>query len=131
MSQLEADRFAEGETMSRPWAASTGAGSIIGCSVCNHKDEALGRIKELMIDLRSGKISYAVLSFGGLLGMGEKLFAVPWHALTLDAKRERVVLSVRKELLADAPGFDPDHWPDMADAAWADDIHSFYGLKLH
>jgi len=72
-------------------------------------------------------VSYAVLSFGGFLGMGEKLFAVPWNALTLDTKNKRFVLNVEKERLKQAPGFDTDKWPNMADQAWAKEIHSYYG----
>ena len=61
-----------------------GANTLIGNDVYNHKDEDLGDIKEIMLDMRSGKVAYAVLSFGGILGLGEKLFAVPWAALALD-----------------------------------------------
>ena len=61
--------------------------------------------------------------------MGEKLFAVPWNALTLDTKNKRFVLNVEKDHLRDAPGFDKDKWPDMADQAWAAEIHSYYGTK--
>lgn len=131
MSQADSNHGNDRAAQSAPWALATGAGNIIGSTVVNHKDEALGRIKELMLDLRTGKVAYAVLSFGGLFGMGEKLFAVPWHALTLDTKRQCVILSVKKEWLSDAPGFDPEHWPDMADARWANEIHSYYRLKLH
>ena len=79
--------------------------------------------------MRSGKVGYAVLSFGGFLGMGEKLFAAPWNALTLDTKNKRFVLNVEKDRLKDAPGFDKDNWPNMADQSWARKIHSFYGTK--
>ena len=59
-----------------------------------------------MLDVPSGRVAYAVLSFGGFLGMGEKLFVVPWSALTLDTVNKRFVLDVTKERLKDAPGFD-------------------------
>src|SRR4029077_11693926 len=106
-----------------------GAETLIGNDVFNHKDEDLGDIKEIMLDMRSGKVGYAVLSFGGFLGMGEKLFAVPWNALTLDTKNKRFVLNVEKDRLKGAPGFDKNHWPDMADQSWAREIHSYYGIK--
>ncbi len=70
-----------------------------------------------MIDMQSGRISYAVLSFGGFLGMGDRLFAVPWQALKLDTENKRFTLNVSKEQLKNAPGFDKDHWPTMADRA--------------
>ncbi len=103
-----------------------GAGSLIGNDVYNHKGEDIGIIKEIMLDTRTGQVRYAVLSFGTFLGMGGKLFATPWTALTLDTNNKRFVLNVDKERLAKAPGFDRDKWPDMADQAWAKEIHSYY-----
>ncbi|WP_415764357.1 PRC-barrel domain-containing protein [Pseudomonas sp. ZB1P45] len=106
-----------------------GADTLIGNDVYNHNEEDLGDIKEIMLDVRSGRVSYAVLSFGGFLGMGEKLFAVPWNALSLDTLNKRFVLNIEKERLENAPGFDKDSWPNMADKSWATEIHSFYGTK--
>jgi sporulation protein YlmC with PRC-barrel domain len=104
-----------------------GADTLMGNDVYNQKDEDLGDIKEIMLDMRSGRVAYAVLSFGGFLGMGKKLFAVPWSALTLDTVNKRFVLSVDKERLANAPGFDKDKWPDMQDPTWSKEIHAYYG----
>ena len=104
-----------------------GADTLIGNDVYNQNDEDLGDIKEIMLDTNTGKVSYAVLSYGGFLGMGEKLFAVPWEALKLDTENKRFVLNVDSEKLESAPGFDKDNWPNMADEKWADRIHSFYG----
>lgn len=106
-----------------------GAKTLIGDDVYNHKEEDIGNIKEIMLDMRNGKVAYAVLSFGGFLGMGEKLFAVPWNALTLDTVNERFILNVEKERLKNAPGFDPDAWPNMADPIWVEEIHAYYGTK--
>lgn len=106
-----------------------GADTLVGNDVYNHKGEDLGDIKEIMLDMRSGKVGYAVLSFGGFLGMGEKLFAVPWNALKLDTKNKRFELNVEKDRLQDAPGFDKDKWPNMADQSWEKEIHSYYGTK--
>lgn len=78
---------------------------------------------------KSGRIAYAVLSFGGFLGMGNKLFAIPWSALTLDADEKRFILNVAKERLDNAPGFDQDHWPSMADASWARQLHEYYDVR--
>lgn len=80
-----------------------------------------------MLDMESGEVSYAVLSFGGFLGIADKLFAVPWSALKLDTENKRFTLDVDKEKLESAPGFDKDNWPDMADPTWQDSIHSYYG----
>jgi hypothetical protein len=71
---------------------------------------------------------WAVLSYGGFLGMGNKLFAVPWKALTLDTANKRFVLDVAQERLESAPGFDKDQWPDMADTTWAKEVHDYYGV---
>jgi len=104
-----------------------GADTLIGDDVYNHSDEELGYIKEIMLDMRSGQIAYAVLSFGGMLGLGEKLFAVPWEKLTLDTVNKRFLLDVDKDQLKNAPGFDKDNWPDMASDAWNDQMNQFYG----
>lgn len=104
-----------------------GADTLVGNSVYNLAEDDLGEIKEIMLDMRTGRVGYAVLSFGGFLGMGEKLFAVPWSALALDTKNKRFVLNVEKARLNSAPGFDKAHWPDMADQSWSKEIHAFYG----
>jgi sporulation protein YlmC with PRC-barrel domain len=95
-----------------------GADTLIGNDVYNEKCDDLGNIKEIMLDMCSGRVSYAVLSFGGFLGMGEKLFAVPWSALTLDTVNKRFILKIDKERLMDAPGFDADKLPNMGDPVW-------------
>jgi len=82
-----------------------------------------------MLDVSSGRIAYAVLSFGTFLGMGGKLFAIPWSALTLDAAEQRFILDVPRERLEAAPGFDKDHWPSMADETWANRIHKYYEIE--
>lgn len=103
-----------------------GADTLIGNDVYNSQEEDLGDIKEIMLDVASGEVAYAVLSFGGIFGLGEKLFAVPWKALKLDTENKRFILNVDKERLENAPGFDKDDWPDMADPTWQKDVHNFY-----
>jgi sporulation protein YlmC with PRC-barrel domain len=110
-----------------PGPALMGADTLLGERVVNMQEHNLGDIKEIMLDMRSGQVAYAVLAFGGFLGMGEKLFAVPWQALKLDTTNQRFVLDVDKDRLKSAPGFNPDAWPDMSDVAWAGQIHTFYG----
>ncbi len=111
------------------WAMTHRASKIIGTDVRSADGEEIGDIKEIVIDPRSGNVAYAVVSFGGVLGVGDKLFAVPWKALKLDNKDNSFVLNVAKERLRDAPGFDPDRWPDMANVQWNTDIHKFYGQR--
>jgi sporulation protein YlmC with PRC-barrel domain len=103
------------------------ASSLAGDRVRNTAGEDLGKIEEIMIDIHSGRVAYAVLSFGGFLGMGNKLFAVPWHALAIDLTNQEFVLDVSRETLENAPGFDKSDWPDMADPDWGAQIHRHYG----
>lgn len=105
------------------------AGTLIGDKVCNRTEDELGEIKELMLNTVSGSVCYAVVAAGGFLSMGEKLYAVPWSALTLDGPNKRLVLDVDVERFRNAPGFDKDKWPDMADETWVRQVHAYYGLK--
>jgi sporulation protein YlmC with PRC-barrel domain len=129
MSFLDRDKYGMYKDTGKkgPGPELMGADTLLGENVVNNQDEDLGEIKEIMIDMRNGEIAYAVLSFGGVLGMGEKLFAVPWQALDLDTVNKRFVLDVDKERLKTAPGFDKDAWPDMGDIAYIEEIHTFYG----
>lgn len=99
-------------------------------NVDNLKGEKLGEIEDIVYDIDSGKITYAAVSFGGFLGVGDKLFAVPWHALKAEFdtvnNRHHIVMNADKESLKNAQGFDKDHWPDVGDAKWAADINKFY-----
>jgi sporulation protein YlmC with PRC-barrel domain len=103
------------------------AGTLTGERVVNPAGETLGSIEEIMVDIESGDIAYAVLSFGGFLGIGEKLFAVPWKALKMDQAERQFILNMSREDLDKAPGFDKDNWPDMADPAFGLTIHQHYG----
>lgn len=119
------------DTADGPGPSLMGADTLLGNDVYNNDGDDLGDIKEFMIDMASGKVAYAVLSYGGLMGMGDKLFAVPWEALTLDTENKRFTLDVRKDALKDAPGFDKDNWPSMSDQTWASGVHKFYGTRYN
>jgi sporulation protein YlmC with PRC-barrel domain len=129
MSYIDRDKYGmyKDKTSAGPGPALMGADTLIGDSVVNGQDDDLGDIKEIMLDMQTGQVAYAVLAFGGFLGMGEKLFAVPWQALHLDTVNHRFVLNIDKERLKNAPGFNKDAWPDMSDMTWATQIHTFYG----
>ena len=105
------------------------ASTLIGAQVRNPQDESLGDLKDAMIDTASGKIAYGVLSFGGVLGVGNKLFAVPWDSFRVDPEKERLVLDVSKDRLKDAPGFDADHWPNFADPNVAGEVDRHYAAS--
>ena len=103
------------------------ASEIIGYSVKNPQGEELGLIEEVVIDPQEGHVAYAVLSFGGFLGMGNKLFAIPWEALTPMPEEKAFSLDVTQEKLENAPGFEKDNWPDMANRQWGTTVHQYYG----
>ncbi|AKB68790.1 PRC-barrel domain-containing protein [Methanosarcina mazei] len=103
------------------------AGTIKGDKVINTEGEDLGKIEELMIDLDDGRVGYAVLSFGGFLGMGDKLFAIPWKALSLKVHEHAFVLNIPKDVLKDAEGFDKDRWPLTRDSLFR--TYTYYGYQ--
>jgi sporulation protein YlmC with PRC-barrel domain len=107
------------------------ASSITGDKVVNRQGDDLGRIEEIMLDIDDDRVAYAVLSFGGFLGIGDKLFAVPWKALEIDAEKQCFVLDVPKERLENAPGFDKDEWPDFADRSFGRDIYEYYAVETY
>ncbi len=106
------------------------ATSIIGDQVRNTAGEDLGEVEDLMIDLRRGDVRFAIVSFGGFLGMGDKLFAVPLEALRVDLDNHELVLDVPKERLEQAPGFDKDDWPTDISGEWGQDVYGYYGVSL-
>jgi hypothetical protein len=89
----------------------------------------IGKIHELMIDMSYGRVAYAVLQFGGVMGLGDKLFAIPWEAFSAGDDSDEYVLNVDKEVLKDAKGFDKDDWPKTADYRWLDETYDFYGYE--
>ena len=101
--------------------------SIIGTNVVNPEGESLGSIKEVVIDPFIGRIAYVVVSFGGFLGMGEKLFAIPFSAFEYCETDNEYILDISKELLTEAPGFDAGCWPSMSDEKWNRDMYMYYG----
>jgi sporulation protein YlmC with PRC-barrel domain len=106
--------------------------SIEGTRVRNHQDKKLGDIKDLMIDLDSGRIVYAVLSVSeGFLNLDSKYFAIPWQALQFDTKHEIARLDVNEEKLENSPGFDKDHWPTQPQRDFVDEVYSYYGYDSY
>ena len=122
-------------TITSPTAASVRrallpASELTGNDVRNLQGEDIGHIKELMIEIGTGRIAYAVLSFGGILGLGDKLFAVPWAALRFNQEERVFLLDAFKDRLEKAPGFDKDHWPNMTDPMWSETIDRYYGVSV-
>ena len=126
MTQIIQSDLSTSQPASRLLSAST----LAADDVYNPKGEKLGSIKELMLNINSGKVCYAVLSFGGFLSLGEKLFAVPWGALTVDTDNQRFIMDTDEERLKTAPGFDADNWPNMADSSWEKNVNAYYGTTF-
>lgn len=103
------------------------ASDVINVKVMNSAEEDLGKIEELIIDKTTGNVCYAVLSFGGFLGMGNKLFALPWNAIKYDNFNDKFILNISKEKLENAPGFDKNNWPNWSNREWATSIYDYYG----
>jgi sporulation protein YlmC with PRC-barrel domain len=103
------------------------ASTLIGHRVVTAAGEELGNIEEIMLDLRNGRMAYAVLSFSGLPGIANKRFPVPWNALRID--QSEFVLEMDRRTFEGAPDFDSNNWPDMADPAFGRAVHKHYGQR--
>jgi sporulation protein YlmC with PRC-barrel domain len=99
---------------------------LAGYNVTNTEGEDLGEIEDMMIDWSQDQIAYAILSFGGILGLGEKWFAIPLNELALDPIEQRLIFDVEPEVLETAPGFDEATLPDTAVPGWDDEIRAFW-----
>lgn len=107
------------------------AGTVTGDNVVNSNGDDLGKVEEVMLDTDHGRIAYAVLSFGGFLGIGDKYFAIPWESLQLDKENHRFVLDVDKEKLENAPGFDKNNWPGTPDNEFVGRVYDYYGKNRY
>jgi sporulation protein YlmC with PRC-barrel domain len=104
-----------------------GASTLIHDKVVNLAGQDIGQIEELMIDVTTGRVAYAVMSFGGFMGIGNKLFALPWSAVTVDETKRRFVVNVTRETLDSMPGFDKDHWPDQGELEYSTGVYRQWG----
>ncbi|MBV9523578.1 MAG: PRC-barrel domain-containing protein [Alphaproteobacteria bacterium] len=102
---------------------------VEGTSVVNGKGDDLGHIAEIMIDKISGQVAYAVLKYGSFMGMGGKLFALPWDVLKYDTRHDAYVVDLPEERLQNAPSFDETRRPDFGDRSWNKEIHDYYGSR--
>lgn len=107
------------------------ASKLIGMEVYNHQDKHLGEIKDVVLDRDGKKIGYAVVGYGGILGLGDKLFAMPYKMLEYSTTRDsRVYISLDEQVLRDAPGFDKNAWPDKADASYYKQLDEYYSKNV-
>lgn len=130
---------AEGQSAINPWGGVFGsagnvqglfqdrATTIIGTEVQNKQGDHLGKITDLMVDPEDGRIAFAVLSRGGILGIPTRFIAVPFAALTPGMDKRVFLLDASKDKIAAAPTFSRDEWPNVADRAWGADAYKYYG----
>ena len=126
MNNLPIDNFTkelhENEQLNKPIPFLT-ATSIIGDKVHDDKDALMGDIKDIMIDVATGKIEYYIVEFGGFLGIGIKYFAIPFNLLRVDPEKKIFIFTHSKEMLSNAPGFNHAHWPEtnfhLVDEYWS------------
>jgi sporulation protein YlmC with PRC-barrel domain len=113
------------------------ASQLMGLNIQNSQGESVGEIKDLVIDSNTGKIRYAAVTYGGIFGLGDKLFAVPFEAFKVTRNPDDpddhddfvMVLDVTKQQLEGAQGFDQDHWPNMADRNMLQDLDKRYNIN--
>jgi len=104
------------------------ASTLNGDDVKNAQGEDLGHVKDIMLDTENNRVAYYVLSFGGILGMGDKLFAIPPEAMKLNTNDKCFILNIDKERLKKAEGFNKDQWPNMADPTFRSNLYQHYGI---
>jgi sporulation protein YlmC with PRC-barrel domain len=105
------------------------ADTLIGMDVENAQGQDLGEIEDLAINSKDGRIAYAALAYGGWLGLGENLAAVPWEALKLNMAERQFTLNLDKDKLQNAPRFAKDRWPQTLDRKWVSDMYPYYGAR--
>jgi PRC-barrel domain protein len=102
---------------------------LLGSTVKNPQGQALGSIKDLVISPEDNRVLYAVLSFGGVLGLGEKAVALPLSVLKPAVEAKTFVVEMDPDRLRTAPEFNHDNWPQMTDPQWMTSVYTFYGVK--
>lgn len=110
-----------------PYPAPVKIADLQGQPLIDSEGVELGNVAELVVDVQSGRIAFAVVSSGGFLGIGDRLFAVPWQVVEVD-RDCRLVLSVPRKHLDDSAGFDRENWPAMDDPLWTREVHRQFGV---
>lgn len=111
---------------SHPGHAWINATGITGTPVCNPDGEKLGKIEDLVLTRAEGRAAYAILSFGGFLGMGERHYPLPWSMLSYDRERGAYIVSLTREDLDNAPSYGIDEPPNWSDPAWGTRVSDHY-----
>ena len=123
------DQYSKDNLETRETARLIASDKVEGTSVRNRKGESLGSIYNVMIDKTTGRVAYAVMSFGGFLGIGERYHPLPWSVLTYDPTVGAYVVDLNKKVLEAAPTFARDERVDWEDRAWGQRVHDYYGVS--
>ncbi len=95
--------------------------------VVNPDGEDLGQVQNFMLDMQYGRIAFVVVAFGGVLGITDKWFALPWEILAWSPENRKFVLNIPREVFESAPGIDKDRWPYEVDLSWIARCYDYYG----
>ena len=98
---------------------------IVGTRVVSPQDVELGKVDEVVMNAFNTSVEFLVMSYGGFWGLGEKRFAVPWHAVRFDHDKQVYVLNLSQDEIADLPPYEKDAWPDFSDDRWNRNVHSY------
>ena len=132
--RAQTNRAAAGQLDSKTRGANIRASQLTGMNIQNTKGESVGEINDLVIDAKTGKVRYAAVTYGGFLGIGNKLFAVPFEAFKIghqsnDSDETVLVLDVTPQQLEGSVGFDEDNWPNFADKEYTAEIYKRYKVE--
>ena len=127
------DRSDAGKLDAKTRGANVRASQIIGMTVRNMDGKDIGTVNDIVLDAATGRVRYAAVSYGGFLGLGDKLFAVPWQAFKCLPAQEGneylLVLNASEEKIKGAKGFNQDHWPDFGDREFTRGLDTYYGVE--
>jgi hypothetical protein len=127
MDRLETVSTTGGDAISET-ARLIASDKVEGTAVYNRKREHLGTVHNFMVNKVTGQVAYAVMSFGGFLGMGESFHPLPWRALTYDPTQDGYVIDLDKSRLEKAPTYKASDLPNWSDREYGNRIDAYYGL---
>lgn len=133
-TRAQGDRAAAGQLDSKTRGANIRVSQLTGMNIQNPQGESVGEINDLVLDASTGKVHYAAVTYGGFLGIGNKMFAVPFEAFKVqhkanDSDETVLVLDVTPEQLEGSVGFDENNWPDFADKEYTAEIYKRYKIE--
>ncbi|MDV2984564.1 UNVERIFIED_CONTAM: PRC-barrel domain-containing protein [Methylobacteriaceae bacterium AG10] len=126
MDQVRSDNATDGAISAALTHSLIASDRVIGTEVRRADGSKVGRIERLMLDKRSGRVAYAVMSFGGFLGMGEEYYTLPWAVLRYDTGLDAYVVDITEAQLRDAPARSPEGGDPEDERAWEEHVHRYY-----